>query len=108
MVRKRWCEQSSVTCPAHASKNIVGCMRAGHKPFKKVSSYKVPALLGGRMRKLDMPMRDAYETKDLRRGHARGLIQKTSPTLKEVMAMGQWKSSALIDHLDINEIAAVL
>ena len=58
------------------------------------------------MKRLGMPLSEAYETKDVKRGHARDLIQKPSGTLKEVMAMGQWRSSALIDYLDINEIEA--
>ena len=106
IVRKCWCEQSPTTCPVHALKDIVGCMHDGHKPFEKVPSHKVLALLRHRMRKLGMPMSEAYETKDFRRGHARDLIEKPGGTLKEVMAMGQWKSSALIDYLDINEIEA--
>ena len=61
-------------------------------------------LLRARLNRLDVPFHESYETKDFRRGHARDLARKPNTTLKEIMQMGQWRSSALLKYLDLDEI----
>ena len=104
MTRRCWCASSSITCPVHCLKAITRSMPAGFQPYKHVSGQDVLLLLRERLKRLGVPFAETYETKDFRRGHARDLIDKPGSCLKDVMKLGQWRSSALFAYLDIAEI----
>ena len=104
MTRRCWCQTSVPTCPVHAAGAIIRCMRRGSKLFEGSSPAGMLKLLRARLNRLDVPFHESYETKDFRRGHARDLARKPNTTLKEIMQMGQWKSSALLKYLDLDEI----
>ena len=104
MTRQCWCGQSEISCPVHAIRSIIDMMPGGYQPFKHINGQDVLILLRKRLGTLGVPHAQTYETKDFRRGHARDLIERPGGCLKEVMQMGQWKSSALLAYLDPSEV----
>ena len=104
LTRKCWCSSSTLTCPVHAVGQIISSMPSNLKVFEGLSAQAVRYTLRDRVRKLGLCDSQNYNTHDFRRGHARDLANSKGSTIKQILEMGQWKSSAILKYVDQDEL----
>ena len=106
MTRTCWCASSAATCPVHVLGRLVDGLPTGKCIFGNISSEDVRTTLRARVKQLRQPGPHEFNTHDFRRGHARDLANSKASTVKSIMQMGEWTSSAMIKYLNVNELEA--
>ena len=105
MSRACWCAQSAPTCPIHVLGRLVAGLPKQRNIFDGISADDVKITLRDRMKKLGQSRSHEFNTHDFRRGHARDLANAKGSTLQSIMKMGEWASSALLKHLDVQDMS---
>ena len=104
LTRSCWCSKSTMTCRAHAIGQLIDLMPSRFKAFGGLSAEAVRCSLRVSVHELGLGGSQNYNTHDFRRGRARDLAESKESTLEQVFEIGQWKSSAVFNYVDQNEL----
>ena len=100
------CQRDPLLCVVHMLwDNFLAHLPDGAQPWTHISPGVARSRLHQILRVLRVPNASSYGTHDFRRGHAEDMRQ-SGCSLAEILAAGQWKSSAFLTY--INEVRLVL
>ena len=103
LTRRCWCQTCSVTCPVHGLRDLLRDAVSGGEPFSHFSKGFVVAELRRRLRVLKIPFAGEFDTRCFRRGHAEE-IARSSGSLTELLAAGEWTSKRFSEYLNKDEL----
>lgn len=78
-------------------------MEVGAQPFIGFRPGFALNSLREMLRRLNIPNASLYRTHDLRRGRCQDMVDSGS-TVAEILRAGQWKSAALLQYVDMDEL----
>ena len=103
LMRKCWCNSCKITCPVHVLGPFLLACGPGAQPFAMHDARSALQTLRGWLRVLKIEQAANYRTHDLRRGHARDMVQ-SGARLGEILRAGEWRSAAFLSYLDKDEL----
>ena len=105
MSRKCWCQAHPSTCPVHVLGNFFEGLPIGDHPFAGISAGKALRKLREALGCISATRKDCllYRCHDLRRGHAKDLVE-SGASLIEILGAGQWRSPAFLKYLDLRTL----
>ena len=101
--RECWCNSCPATCPVHRLWPYLLSHGVGQKPFAGITAANALTRLRCCLSELRVPEARYYRTHDLRRGHAKDMVEKGAE-LCEILAAGEWRSPAFMCYLDESEL----
>lgn len=105
MSRKCWCSTDPGTCPVHVLGRYFAELPVGDQPFAGISAGRALRKLREALELFSATRKDSciYRCHDLRRGHAKDLVE-SGASLVEILAAGQWRSPAFLKYLDLRTL----
>ena len=97
-----WCKDCQLTCPVHILWPWFQKLELGTNPFADINPVQALSTLRCLLQQLEIEEAGQYRTQDLRRGHAKDILENGG-SLHEILSAGGWKSPAFLEYLDLGQ-----